>query len=130
MNLRKRLQEIEARKAEIRQLLETDENADLDALEKELKGLADEEKELRRRLAVAASIDTGATSEVRVIDSTSVQKAVVEPRAVDRYDTMEYRRAFMDYVTRGIKSEHLEFRADETTLPSEDRKSTRLNSSH
>ncbi len=115
MNLRKRLQEIEARKAEIRGLLENDGNADLDALEKELKGLADEEKELRRRLDVAASIEAGTAPEVRVIDSTSVQKTTVEPRAVDRYDTMEYRRAFMDYVTRGVKSEHLEFRDDETT---------------
>ena len=115
MNLRKRLQEIEARKAEIRGLLENDGDADLDALEKELKGLADEEKELRRRLDVAASIEAGTAPEVRVIDSTSVQRAIVEPRAVDRYDTMEYRRAFMDYVTRGVKSEHLEFRDNETT---------------
>src|SRR5690606_33356108 len=96
---------IEARKAEIRQMLENDEKADLDALEKELKGLADEEKELRRRLDVAASIEAGTAPEVRVVDSTPVQKATVEPRTVDRYDTMEYRRAFMDYVTRGIKSD-------------------------
>ena len=119
MNLRKRLQEIEARKAEIRSLLENDEKADLDALEKELKGLADEEQELRRRLDVAASLEAGTAPEVRVIDSTSVQKATVEPRAMDRYDTMEYRRAFMDYVTRGVKNDTLEFRQDETTLPSD-----------
>lgn len=119
MNLRKRLQEIEARKAEIRGLLENDGDADLDALEKELKGLADEEKELRRRLDVAASIEAGTAPEVRVIDSTTVQKATVEPRAVDRYDTMEYRRAFMDYVTRGVKNDILEFRTNETTLPSD-----------
>src|SRR5690554_2764560 len=115
MNLRKRLQEIEARKAEIRGLLENDEKADLDALEKELKGLADEEKELRRRLDVAASIEAGTTPEVRVIDSTTVQKATVESRVVDRHDTMEYRRAFMDYVTRGAKSDILEFRDDAVT---------------
>src|SRR5690606_39237264 len=101
MSLRKRLQEIEARKVEIRSLLENDEKADLDALEKELKELADEEKELRQRLDVAASIEAGTAPEVRVVDSTPVQKATVEPRAVDRYDTMEYRRAFMEYVTRG-----------------------------
>src|SRR5690606_12823732 len=106
MNLRKRLQEIEARKAEIRQLLETDENVDLDAVETELKSLNDEEQELRRRLDVAASIEAGTAPEVRVIESTSVQKATVEPRAVDRYDTMEYRRAFMEYVTRGRSEEH------------------------
>src|SRR5690606_29267478 len=117
--IRKRLQEIEARKAEIRRLLENDEKADLDALEKELKGLADEEKELRRRLDVAASIEAGTAPEVRVIESTAMQKATVEPRAVDRYDTMEYRRAFMEYVTRGVKNDILEFRADETTLPSD-----------
>src|SRR5690606_24951103 len=119
MSLQKRLQEIEARKAEIRGLLEGDGEVDLDALEKELKGLADEEQELRRRLDVAASIEAGTAPEVRVIDSTAVQKATVEPRAVERYDTMEYRRAFMEYVTRGIKSDILEFRADETTLPSD-----------
>jgi len=115
MNLRKRLQEIEARKAEIRGLLENDGNVDLDALEKELKGLADEEKELRRRLDVAASIEAGTAPEVRVIESTSVQKAIVEPRAVDRYDTVEYRKAFMDYVLRGAKSDVLEFRTTGTT---------------
>jgi len=119
MNLRKRLQEIEARKAEIRGLLENDEKADLDALEKELKGLADEEKELRRRLDVAASIEAGTVPEVRVTDSTSVQKATVEPRTIDRHDTIEYRRAFMEYVTRGVKSDILEFRQNETTLPSD-----------
>src|SRR5690554_5577453 len=115
MNLRKRLQEIETRKAEIRGLLENDEKADLDALETELKSLNDEEQELRQRLDMAASIEAGTAPEVRVIDSTSVQQAIVEPRAVDRHDTVEYRRAFMDYVTRGVKSGHLEFRADETT---------------
>lgn len=118
-SIKKRLQEIAARKVEIRELLETDEKADLDALEKELKGLNDEEQELRRRLDVAASIEAGTTPEVRVTDSTSVQKATVEPRTIDRHDTIEYRRAFMEYVTRGVKSDILEFRQDETTLPSD-----------
>lgn len=36
-------------------------------------------------------------------------------RAIDRYDTTEYRSAFMDYVTRGVRSDALEFRADSTT---------------
>jgi len=115
MNLRKRLQEIEARKVEIRGLLENDGDADLDALEKELRGLADEEKELRRRLDVAASIEAGTAPEVRVIDSTPVQRTTVEPRAVDRHDTVEYRRAFMEYVTRGVKNDILEFRDDAVT---------------
>ena len=114
-SIQKRLQEIEARKAEIRGLLENDGDADLDALEKELKELADEEQELRRRLDVAAGIEAGTAPEVRVIDSTLVQKATVESRAVDRHDTVEYRQAFMDYVTRGAKSDILEFRDDAVT---------------
>src|SRR5690606_37326280 len=112
MNLRKRLQEIEARKAEIRSLLENDEKADLDALEKELKGLADEERELRRRLDVAASIEAGATSEVRAIESTTDRTASAQQnRSVDKLESIEYRRAFMEYVTRGTKNDILEFRA-------------------
>src|SRR5690606_2866377 len=118
--IQKRLQEIEARKAEIRGLLETDEKADLDALEKELKGLADEEKELRRRLDVAASIEAGTAPEARVIESTASRTATAQQnRSVDKLESIEYRRAFMDYVTRGVKSGVLEFRADETTLPSD-----------
>lgn len=38
-----------------------------------------------------------------------------EERSTDQYDTPEYRSAFMDYVTKGVKSENLEFRADSTT---------------
>ena len=105
-SIQKRLQEIAARKAEIRSLLENDEKADLDALEKELKGLNDEEQELRRRLDVAASIEAGTTPEVRVTDSTSVQKATVEPRTIDRHDTIEYRRAFMEICHSGASRRH------------------------
>ncbi len=38
-----------------------------------------------------------------------------ESRSADPYDTPEYRQAFMQYVTKGTKSEQLEFRADATT---------------
>ncbi len=38
---------------------------------------------------------------------------------MDKLESVEYRRAFMDYVTRGIKNDILEFRLDETTLPSD-----------
>src|SRR5690606_34317483 len=117
MNIKKRLQEIEARKAELRNILETDEKADLDAIEAELKSLAEEEKELRRRLDMAAGIQAGEV-EARKVDGFNREEKV-EVREVDPHDTMEYRRAFMEYVTRGKKSDLLEFRADETTLPSD-----------
>ena len=38
-----------------------------------------------------------------------------DQRSVDKFDTPEYRSAFMDYVTKGVRSENLEFRADATT---------------
>mgnify|MGYP005749385457 CR=1 FL=1 len=38
-----------------------------------------------------------------------------QQRSVDKYDTPEYRSAFMDYVTKGVKSDNLEFRADSVT---------------
>lgn len=38
-----------------------------------------------------------------------------EQRSADPHDTAEYRTAFMDYVTKGTKSDNLEFRADATT---------------
>jgi len=117
VNIKKRLQEIEARKVELRNILENDENADLDAIEAELKSLAEEEKELRRRLDMAAGIQAGEV-EARKVDGFNREEKV-EVREVDPHDTMEYRRAFMEYVTRGKKSDLLEFRADETTLPSD-----------
>lgn len=38
-----------------------------------------------------------------------------QQRSADRFDTPEYRSAFMDYVTKGVRSNDLEFRADATT---------------
>lgn len=38
-----------------------------------------------------------------------------ESRSTDPHDTPEYRQAFMGYVTKGAKSDALEFRADATT---------------
>src|SRR5690606_4675157 len=115
----KRLQEIEARKAEIRGLLESDGEVDLDALETELKALIEEEAELRRRQEMASAIAYG-TASARVIERSELRPQVsVESRVADPHDTLEYRQAFMQYVTRGVKPEVLEFRADETTLPSD-----------
>lgn len=117
MNIQKRLQEIQARKAELRGILENDEKADLDQIESEIKSLNEEEAELRRRLDVAAGIQAGAVApEVRRVDGTDKQ---AQTRTADKYDSMEYRRAFMEYVTRGVKSDVLEFRADQTTMPSD-----------
>lgn len=112
MPIEKRLAEIEQRKAEIRGLLEGDQNVDLSKLEEELRQLTDEEKELRRRQEMAQAIQSGAV-QARAVASTKTE--VTESRELDKYDTPEYRNAFRDYITRGVKSDLLEFRDDETT---------------
>ena len=49
MDILKRLQEIEARKMEIRNLLGTDKNVDLDKLETELRELQSEKENLEKK---------------------------------------------------------------------------------
>lgn len=109
----KRLAEIKARKLEIRKLLEGTEPVDMDKLEEELRALETEEQEIERRRQMAQRIQAGQAPEVRTVASLKVE--VPEKRVVDKYDTIEYRQAFMDYVLRGAKSDVLEFRADQTT---------------
>lgn len=109
----KRLAEIRSRKLEIRNLLETAEKAELDKLDAELKALEAEEEEIRRRQEMAQRIQAGAAPEARIVATTRTENP--EQRAVDPHDTLEYRRAFKDYVTGGTKSGVLEFRADATT---------------
>lgn len=112
MSVNARLAEIEARKLEIRNLLENDPKVNLDELKAELESLDKEAQELRKRLEIAKGIEAG-TVQARVVASTKVE--VPEKRVVDKYDTVEYRQAFMNYVLRGSKSDVLEFRQDQTT---------------
>lgn len=102
----KRLAEIAARKLEIRSLLESDGPIEFDKIEAELKALEAEETELRRRLDVARGIQEG-TVEARVIESTKPEIRI----AADKFDTPEYRQAFMDYALTGKASKVLELRA-------------------
>ena len=79
---------------------------EFEKIETELKALETEETELRKRMEVAKGIETGII-EPRVVASTKTIEAAV----TDKYDTNEYRKAFMSYVTSGAKSDLLEFRA-------------------
>ena len=93
-----RLKEIEQRKAEIRELLQSDKEVDLDALQKELDDLIAEEAELRekeRRRAMAAKLNTGEVAPRKV--ETQEQRANAE----DPYSSLEYRRAFMEFAKHG-----------------------------
>ena len=87
MNIEKRLREIDERKLEIRQLLESDVETDLDEVEKELCELEAEAKELRSKKEIAEKIQTGEV-EVRKIEEPEVE-TMEDIRA-----TKEYRSAF------------------------------------
>ena len=87
MNIEKRLREIDERKLEIRQLLESDVETDLDEVEKELCELEAEAKELRSKKEIAEKIQTGEV-EVRKIEEPEVE-------TMDNITaTKEYRSAF------------------------------------
>jgi len=87
MNIEKRLKEIDERKIEIRQLLESNVETDLDEVEKELCELEAEAKELRSKKEIAEKIQTGEV-EVRKIEEPEVE-------TMDNITaTKEYRSAF------------------------------------
>ena len=87
MNIEKRLKEIDDRKLEIRQALESDTEADLDAVEKELSELEAEAKELRSKKEIAEKIQAGKV-ETRKIEEPEV-------KSMDNvFETKEYRSAF------------------------------------
>lgn len=90
-----RLAEIETRKAEIRTKLESDEEVDLDALEKELRSLEDEAKKIEKRQEIASKINTG-EFEARSVDSMKPPqtKEVRSMKWDEAIETTEYRAAW------------------------------------
>ena len=101
--MNKRLEEILQRKEEIRSLLadETNKNLNFDEIEKELRELDEEEKEIRRRQTIIDGMGTMTT-----------RTNTAKPVKANIYDSEEYRQAFMNYVCRGEKFPQ-EFRSDE-----------------
>lgn len=92
-------------KEEIRSLLndEGNKNINFDEIEKELRELDEEEKEIRRRQTIIDGMGTMTTR-------TAGQPA----KKTNVFDSEEYRQAFMNYVCRGEKIPQ-EFRSDEVT---------------
>lgn len=103
--MNKRLEEILQRKEEIRSLLndEGNKNINFDEIEKELRELDEEEKEIRRRQTIIDGMGTMTTR-------TAGQPA----KKTNVFDSEEYRQAFMNYVCRSEKIPQ-EFRSDEVT---------------
>lgn len=110
-----RLEEIKKRKMEIRALLEgPDKIEDLDAVEKELRALDDEEKEIERRQQMANGINDG-TEGSEPLPKPQERK---KDNSMSKYDSQEYRQAFMEYVCRG-REMPVEFRSDANTTTSD-----------
>ncbi|WP_271812941.1 phage major capsid protein [Clostridium beijerinckii] len=111
----KTLKEIASRKAELRTMLE-DPKADLVGIEKELRELNEMQNQIETRerlIKEAGEINAGKAGEKRETFIPGVKKEVVEERE-DKYSTLEYRKAFMNYARTGVISEEL--RADSTTM--------------
>lgn len=95
--MNKRFFEIRSRKEEIRKALQSDEKVDLKGLQEELRALDAEQKEIEERERVANGINIGSnpegTYERQKPKSNEVTKGI---------ESEEYRKAFMNYVVRGI----------------------------
>ncbi len=108
-------EEIKARKLEIRSLL-NDENADLDALENEIRQLDEElnvieKHEQRQRIEAQLEEIREGTGTSNTIYSFNTQANEVREQGTD---SLEYRNAFMNYVLRG-ESIPVEVRANAVT---------------
>lgn len=88
-------------------------NGEIAELREMVDGLPDESGEPQQRSQVPGAPPIGS---VNVMGTYGVQRQQQQQeRSVDKFDTAEYRSAFMDYVTKGTPSDQLEFRADATT---------------
>ena len=95
-----RLNEIEARKLEIRDMLSSDAEIDMDAIDMELRALETEKSEIEKRQSIANQINAGQ------IDATPITKPQTEERGVDKMEkhellaSAEYRSAFLKNLMR------------------------------
>lgn len=104
-----RLKEIEARKAEIRSLLEdTSKDVNLDEINKELDSLNKEQSSIEERAKIARSLETGEETPDRVEKVPAIEET--EERKGKDNMNKEYRSAYLKYL-RGAEMTEAEKRA-------------------
>ena len=108
--IEKRMAEIKARKLEIRESLQGESEINLEEVKAELDNLEVEERSLIEKREIAEKINVGEIKPV-IIEKP---KAKEELRMENIFESMEYRKAFMDYVLAGEKLPQ-EFRANTKT---------------
>lgn len=106
----KTLKEITARKAEIRSLLQSDNDVDVEAMEKELRELDEAQQSIEKRQQIANAISTG------TIVPNEFQKPQQEERTFG-LDSSEYRSAFFKTLA-GVELNEVEQRAMTTNANS------------
>ena len=106
----KELKELLEQKEAVRSKIATCQNQEeMATLKAEMEELNKKEEFLVERAALLEEINKGAGTPVAAPGKTT--------ETVDKYDTMEYRKAFMDYVlSAGKNKKALEYRADEVTM--------------
>jgi HK97 family phage major capsid protein len=107
-----RLQQILARLTEIRSALAGDGQVDITAFQTEVDQLNAEKAQIEARNALLAGIPAGATP------IPAPAAAGTPPAVADRFNTMEYRNAFMNFAKTGVMAQEFqghEFRANATT---------------
>ena len=106
----KRLKEIEARKAEIRTLLEdTEKDVDLTKINEELDSLNKEQASIEERAAIARSLETGAETPDKEEDAPTAETKE-ENKEERNMNNKEYRNAYLKSL-RGIELTEAEKRA-------------------
>ena len=113
----KRIAEINARKAELRKLLETDTAADLDAIETELRDLDTEMQGIERRRTIASGISAGTVTGTPVANPVAGQRGSQDPvfTRENVLSSPEYRSAWAKTLMRRSLSE-IEQRALDTAM--------------
>lgn len=97
--LEERMKEIEQRRLEIRAMLETDEDVDFDAIEKELKELEAEERKIKARIDVVQKLEQRSTytepefRSLGVVPETSMLKNIEKEEAEKRGQALKEGRA-------------------------------------
>ncbi|OBZ13341.1 phage major capsid protein [Bacillus sp. FJAT-26390] len=107
-----RLQQIAARMQEIRSALAGDGQVDVAAFQTEFDALTTEKGQIEARNALLSKMPTEV---VPVAANTAAAASTVE---VDRFDTIEYRSAFMKFAQTGVMAPEFtgqEYRANSTT---------------
>lgn len=109
--IEKRMAEIKARKLEIRESLQGENQINLEEVKTELDNLEVEERSLIEKREIAEKINIGELQPTKIIEKPMAKE---ELRMENKFESMEYRQNFMNYVLKGEKIAD-EFRADAIT---------------